>query len=661
MRSTSGKIPLPTGKYCPTRLERWDDCPEQLLSIYRSICQHLQSDLNYAPLLFSSVTELEGLGRRFARKPLSSEQDLESYERFGVEEHVHDIIVELCKLPAARDEFCLGDGIRFSNHANSLSRDEDPEADTGQPSSIRQPRPDQICIHRVDGNTNTILTTVEYKPPHKLPVATLRAGLRPMDLWKKMVRSNKIPTDQGAKAQYNAERLVCSAIVQEYHVMIQEGLEYSYLTNGIARVFLRVPQDEPSTLYYFLVDPHSEVVTADDPLPCLWKTSVARVLCLCLMAFQSPARPQEWRNRWRPDLDMWETNFDYTRSQIPREELQQILHSDSTNPDFPSPGSGSSYEPPSSSPLPSPSQGRRVTQSKNSCAPSENKKRSPSSDSSKSDANPVAGQKRRLSEVTASTSTRRSRRLQESEHDEVDHADQSRRRAAQFCTQRCLLSLKLRNCLDESCPNVDQHRQGQKDQTQHHISAADLVCSLKSQMDEIIDRCIPLGGCGSYGAPFKLTDAMYGYTVVGKGTTSRLWEVVSREAEVYQILRKAQGSAVPVFLGTMDLAKIYFLHGAGPIRHMLVMAWGGESTATMKMTGRLRHEIDKSDMEIRALGIIHQDLKPDNILWSEELGRALVIDFHRCTLRRRSVKQRPMVTKRRFYRVETDAKRLQVL
>ena len=180
-------------------------------------------------------------------------------------------------------------------------------------------------------------------------------------------------------------------------------------------------------------------------------------------------------------------------------------------------------------------------------------------------------------------------------------------------------------------------------------------------MDEIIDRCIPLGGCGSYGAPFKLTDAMYGYTVVGKGTTSRLWEVVSREAEVYQILRKAQGSAVPVFLGTMDLAKIYFLHGAGPIRHMLVMAWGGESTATMKMTGRLRHEIDKSDMEIRALGIIHQDLKPDNILWSEELGRALVIDFHRCTLRRRSVKQRPMVTKRRFYRVETDAKRLQVL
>jgi hypothetical protein len=41
-----------------------------------------------------------------------------------------------------------------------------------------------------------------------------------MDLWKDMVRSNKIPTDQEAKIRYNAKRLVCSAIVQEYHVMI---------------------------------------------------------------------------------------------------------------------------------------------------------------------------------------------------------------------------------------------------------------------------------------------------------------------------------------------------------------------------------------------------------------------------------------------------------
>ncbi len=99
--------------------------------------------------------------------------------------------------------------------------------------------------------------------------------------------------------------------------------------------------------------------------------------------------------------------------------------------------------------------------------------------------------------------------------------------------------------------------------------------SLNAQLDENIDRCMPLGNCGAYGAPFKLICAKYGYVVVGKGTTSSLWKEVSREAQVYQILRKAQASAVPVFLGTIDLAKIYFLHGAGEIRHMLVMGWGG--------------------------------------------------------------------------------------
>jgi hypothetical protein len=126
------------------------------------------------------------------------------------------------------------------------------------------------------------------------------------------------------------------------------------------------------------------------------------------------------------------------------------------------------------------------------------------------------------------------------------------------------------------------HRRS-NDNPQHPITSDDLVRLLKAQLDENIDRCTPLAGCGAYGAPFKLTCITYGYTVIGKGTTSALWKEVSREAEVYRILQKAQGSAVPVFLGTIDLAKIYFLHGAGEIRHMLVMAWGGESTASMEL------------------------------------------------------------------------------
>jgi hypothetical protein len=76
------------------------------------------------------VVELEGLGRRFALRPISSEQDLESYERFAVEDYVRDIISELCKIPAAREEFGLGDGVWFDNHANALDEAEQSGSDT---------------------------------------------------------------------------------------------------------------------------------------------------------------------------------------------------------------------------------------------------------------------------------------------------------------------------------------------------------------------------------------------------------------------------------------------------------------------------------------------------------------------------------------------------
>ncbi|KAJ5350271.1 hypothetical protein N7541_007998 [Penicillium brevicompactum] len=154
-RSTTGKIPLPKGKYCPARLELWTGCPKQLSEVYKSVCQHLCPEREPPPRLFSSLAEIEGLGRRFARSPLSSEQQLEAYERFGVEEHVHDIIAELCKLPAAREEFQLGDGMQFSNHKNSLNEDEAAEVEANELPSPSQPRPDQFCINRVDGASTT--------------------------------------------------------------------------------------------------------------------------------------------------------------------------------------------------------------------------------------------------------------------------------------------------------------------------------------------------------------------------------------------------------------------------------------------------------------------------------------------------------------------------
>ncbi|TQB75017.1 hypothetical protein MPDQ_003813 [Monascus purpureus] len=158
------------------------------------------------------------------------------------------IITELCKIPAAREEFHLGDGIRFDNHANALDAVDVDQCQTDKPSSSRRSQPDQYCIHRVNGNNSTIIMTVEYRPPHKLSVENLQAGLRPMQFWDEVVRLDSVPTEGPEKLRYNAAWLTGSAVVQEYHVMLQEGLEYSYLTNGFALVLLWVPYDNLGTL-----------------------------------------------------------------------------------------------------------------------------------------------------------------------------------------------------------------------------------------------------------------------------------------------------------------------------------------------------------------------------------------------------------------------------
>jgi hypothetical protein len=138
---------------------------------------------------------------------------------------------------------------------------------------------------------------------------------------------------------------------------------------------------------------------------------------------------------------------------------------------------------------------------------------------------------------------------------------------------KCLLGLQQGSILDPDCPNIELHRLGGRED-RHPISTADLVKKLKAELDQEPDHnyhnCIPVGTRGDYGAPFKITCATFGYTILGKRTASTRWAEVSREAEVYHVIKHAQGSAVPVFPGAIDLAEIYILHGAGRIRHMLL-------------------------------------------------------------------------------------------
>lgn len=453
--------------------------------------------------------------------------------------------------------------------------------------------------------------TVEYKPPHKLSVENLCAGLRPMEFWEEVVNSEVIPTDGAEKLRHNAARLTGSVLVQEFHVMIQEGLSYSCVSTGIAMVFLHVPEDDPATLYYYLCVPNKDAQSEIEDYPQHPVTAVARLLCLCLMSCRTSPRSNTWRNRAKNELHLWETDFEYARSQIPDEQLDQ------TPP-------ASEYVPSSPFKSSTPESPRRVTRSHARCTPPSGTIRNDDSDPSDSDSHSTGPQrKRKYSEVASSPPQLMPPppTAKQSEGHQRQHSISS------FCTQRCLLGLQQGGLLDESCPNFVEHRGG-KEVDRHPIAASELVALLKQQLDLDLDHyCDPFGSCGAYGAPFKIRCASYGYTLVGKGTTPALWGIVSREAAVYEVLRTAQGSAVPVFLGSIDLKQKYFLHGAGEIRHMLLMAWGGEPITDEQWKSSAIHH---SNREIRKLGVWHCDLRRQNVLWSAELKRMILIDFHSC-------------------------------
>ncbi len=57
--------------------------------------------------MFTPLIALEEDAKQFGLRSISSEQGLENYERIAVEDHVRDIIAELCKIDAAQDEFGL--------------------------------------------------------------------------------------------------------------------------------------------------------------------------------------------------------------------------------------------------------------------------------------------------------------------------------------------------------------------------------------------------------------------------------------------------------------------------------------------------------------------------------------------------------------------------
>lgn len=101
--------------------------------------------------------------------------------------------------------------------------------------------------------------------------------------------------------------------------MIQNGLEYSYITSGEAFVFLHINEHNLTTLYYHLAI-LSEDISADDFTSSHSRTAISQVASLCLLASRSEQRTQQWQKKVKKQLKRYQINWQSILDQIPASE-----------------------------------------------------------------------------------------------------------------------------------------------------------------------------------------------------------------------------------------------------------------------------------------------------------------------------------------------------
>ncbi|KAL2374386.1 hypothetical protein RJ035_003249 [Blastomyces gilchristii] len=676
--STKGDPSNADRKLRPDKIQEWTDFPKEQTAIWEDLMDaDFVTERHFTPLFALKI-----FGKQIREKMLSSELDLSYFERQTVESLVASVIKQLYANPRLRQTFHLNGDVTFENHANTLTDESKIVADMGSLSLTQEkpprrskrlaakrsdeelvpaplpvnnqtrsqlkparPRADQFCVYNRGPDEKVPAFIIEYKPPHKVSLAHVKAGLEDMEL------NQVVRYQEDKKPEDICRRVVAAVITQAFFYMITGGLEYGYVCTGEAFIFLRVLDSDPSTVYYYLSIPKEDVGettgwTGD--LNCdnrLHLTALGQVLAFTLRALRTAPRDLGWRNWAMSKLKTWEIIYDVLLTEISEKNV------------------------PSSDFKPSPQTRREY------CRVSPVKTRSRSAVANVASCNPSQGlisldRDDSDDEFDPNTPSRRPRdsRLPRpsawpslSAGATTSQGDaQSKGKSRQYCTQLCLRGLATGGKLDWECSNVLDHGVDR-----HQINATTLIGLLDRQLcsgdlrPDLELGCESLHIHGSRGALFKVTLLSNGYTFVGKGVPVEFVDCLKHEESVYSRLSQIQGIHVPVLLGSLALSRPFYYDGIAEIVHMMFMGYAGRTLAK-------RHEIDQSQLTqqaedslhaIHRLGVLHSDPIPGNMTWNKENGRVMFIDFERAKFQNPRMPLGPVSPNNRRKRALYDKRR----
>ncbi|KAI9781078.1 MAG: hypothetical protein M1839_006356 [Geoglossum umbratile] len=622
--TTGGGIGNPEGKKRPDRMTPWIRFPQE----QEAMLTHLFGEypLSDPPKAFFSRHEIGGVGKFVGTDAVSSEVDLEIFLKPALVTPVMMILNNFKTIESLRDTFKL-DTIDFSfqNHKNippSETSDTivvDPSPATpGRPvpSDRNRGKPDWVCFYvDIAGNCLGTILVLEYKPPHKLTLAHLSHGLREMDL-REVIERDVIPTDDAARFEHEADLMVASGVTQAFNYMVESGIEFGVLSTGEALVFLHLDLKNPKTVYFHLTEPLLDVAAQKKQFPnesFIHLTAVSQLLAYVLRSLAPKLEGKKDGDRQKLNrlasetLSTWKRNY-------------QQQTKDSAEPYTFTPRSD--YKP-TAYVLRKPERSNSMVDYRKffrGDGGNESDDENENDDLYQPDT-PTPQRKENAAYTGRGTRGRGSLQVRIS----------GGRQKRAYCTHACLLGLARGLPFDPYCPNLNLHQTQGPGMTHHAISKESFPRLLREQLDRSLDiDCYPIGKHGARGYMFKLTLTAYGYTVIGKGTMKMDSPCLRYERSVYDHLSSIQGTHIPVCLGHTNLVWPYAYDINIKISDFLLLSFVGEDSLYDHNEGQ--YEDTKALEQIHNAGVVHNDVRSPNILWSEEATGLMLIDLERAEI-----------------------------
>lgn len=665
--TTQGETTKPAGRLYPRRIIPWDSFANGQEKLWKqiSLCPSFLSQA-----VFPSHHQLEYV--RSLLSPISSEIGLRNSERDTVENAVQKLVDAAYKNTSVRKRLGLRGTVTFESHTN-LGDIEDSLTEYLEQVSIsstsrnrsRWPRrargkggqADQFCIHHLSNDLRIPASATEYKPPHKLTLGEIVSGLV-----SEIQPDRDVINQEGEGFTFAARRLTTAVVTQLFSYMVGKGIQYGYITQGEAYVFLHIPHDDPACVYYAVCVPSLDVQDDpnDDDETRLYRTAVAQVFAFVLRAVQAPPPSQDW-HREVEKLNTWAVEYDDVLKSIPatvRKERRETPYKPQRWQGF---------------------DRRSPIQTRSRCLPSENETQQLDRDSSSDDddddnspsptPNPANRPLGALAESGVITSTEVEQRGTRG----GSRANTSRRQTIQerpYCTHQCLRGLAYGGLMDRQCPNFRDHGST-------HICRREFLRLTRHQL--LVDcgsdaDCVPLYLSGARGSLFKVRLSSYGYTFVAKGVEVMDATHLQHENQIYDHLQDLQGFFIPVCLGTVDLIEPYY-YDSGVYEHFMLLSYGGRPI--LKELAEVKPGVVEEI--ITALGRLHQhqvlhcDAEPRNVLYDKRTGRCMIVDLMLAELHVRQPlepininghqnrKQAPRKHEKDIFAVEAQSLRAQLL